>query len=219
MRRRDFLGVSTRAAFGASLLFCSTRGHAAEKKAPAPISAFDDATVRRIDRLLPKLMRDTAVPGVSLAIIRDGRLAWQRAFGVKDSASSQPADEGTAFEAASVSKTVFAYAALKLCETAETIQDFWTGHGFHRPDEGQMHSYHLALVLTRKLTGDLARFRAFLREVDATDHGTAALEKYFHTTPAAMVTDYLGDGDWETRLISANSAQPKTLCRFTFERA
>lgn len=84
----------------------------------------------------------------------------------------------------------------------ETIQDFWTGRGFHRPDEGQMHSYHLALVLTRKLTGDLPRFRGFLREVDAHDHGAAALAKFYHTTPAAMVSDYLGDGHWEPTLRS-----------------
>lgn len=90
--------------------------------------------------------------------------------------------------------------------TAETIQDFWTGRGFHRPDEGQMHSYHLALVLVRKLTGDLPRFRSFLREVEASDNGTVALQKFFNTTPAAMVADYLGDGDWAPAWISKNEA-------------
>jgi len=90
--------------------------------------------------------------------------------------------------------------------TAETIQDLWSGRGFLRPDEGQMHSYHLALVLVRKLTGDLARFRSFLREVDANDCGTAALRKYFNTSPGELITDYLGDGDWEPATISRNEA-------------
>jgi hypothetical protein len=85
--------------------------------------------------------------------------------------------------------------------TAATIQEFWNGRGFRRADEGQMHSYHLAKVLIQKLTGDLKRFRAFLREVDFNDHGTAALEKFYDTTPAAMVTDYLGEGDWEPKSI------------------
>ena len=79
----------------------------------------------------------------------------------------------------------------------ETIQDFWTGRDFLRPDEGQMHSYHLALVLTRKLTPDLPRFRAFLRDVDANDAGTAALVKHYHTTPGQLIAEYLGDADWE----------------------
>jgi CubicO group peptidase (beta-lactamase class C family) len=44
------------------------------------------------------------------------KLLWRRGFGVKDSASKEPVDNATVFEAASVSKTVFAYASLKLCE-------------------------------------------------------------------------------------------------------
>lgn len=88
--------------------------------------------------------------------------------------------------------------------TAETIQDFWTGKGFLRSDEGQMHSYHLALVLTRKLTPDLPRFRAFLREVDATDAGTTALQKHYQTIPSQLVAEYLGDGDWEPAVYTAS---------------
>src|SRR5688572_28536993 len=44
------------------------------------------------------------------------KLVWTRGFGVKDSASGEPVDNNTLFEAASVSKTVFAYVALRLCE-------------------------------------------------------------------------------------------------------
>lgn len=63
-----------------------------------------------------QLLRETGVPGAALGIVQDGRLAWQRGFGVKDAALGTPVDAGTVFEAASVSKTVFAYVALKLCE-------------------------------------------------------------------------------------------------------
>lgn len=61
-------------------------------------------------------MRERSVPGVSLAIICEGRLFWQRAFGVKDAGTRELVDDATVFEAASVSKTAFAYVALKLCE-------------------------------------------------------------------------------------------------------
>jgi CubicO group peptidase (beta-lactamase class C family) len=61
-------------------------------------------------------MRERAVPGVSIAIVSGGRIVWQRAFGVKNASTKEPVDERTVFEAASVSKTVFAYVALKLCE-------------------------------------------------------------------------------------------------------
>ena len=61
-------------------------------------------------------MNDATVPGVCIVIIKDARLAWQRSFGVRDSTSGIPVDEHTVFEVASVSKTMFAYAAMNLCE-------------------------------------------------------------------------------------------------------
>jgi CubicO group peptidase (beta-lactamase class C family) len=65
---------------------------------------------------ITKRMEEAKVPGLSIAIIKDGKLFWRRAFGVKESASKEPVDNDTLFEAASVSKTVFAYAVMKLCE-------------------------------------------------------------------------------------------------------
>ena len=61
-------------------------------------------------------MEEAKVPGLSIAIIKDGKLFWRGPFGVKDSASRESVDNDTLFEAASVSKTVFAYAVMKLCE-------------------------------------------------------------------------------------------------------
>lgn len=115
MRRRDFLRISTCATVGSALLPPSSRAQSSAKNARAVV-ALDDATIAKIEQRIVTLQRETAVPGVALAIIHDGRLAWQRAFGVRDAATRAPVDAGTIFEAASVSKTVFAYAALKLCE-------------------------------------------------------------------------------------------------------
>jgi CubicO group peptidase (beta-lactamase class C family) len=61
-------------------------------------------------------MNEAIVPGVAIALVHDGKLLWRRGFGFKDSVSKETVDNDTVFEAASVSKTVFAYAALKLCE-------------------------------------------------------------------------------------------------------
>src|SRR5262249_7490174 len=48
--------------------------------------------------------------------IKDAKLVWRRAFGIKDRASKKPVDDHTMFEAASIGKPVFAYAVMKLCE-------------------------------------------------------------------------------------------------------
>ena len=65
---------------------------------------------------IPRLLASSRVPGLAIALVSDGRVAWSRGFGVKSGNSGGPVDENTLFEAGSVSKTVFAYAVLKLVE-------------------------------------------------------------------------------------------------------
>ena len=55
------------------------------------------------------------IPGLSLALISDKKIATFE-YGVKNSISRDPVISSTVFEAASLSKPVIAYAALKLCE-------------------------------------------------------------------------------------------------------
>jgi CubicO group peptidase (beta-lactamase class C family) len=61
-------------------------------------------------------MQEAVVPCLSISVIKDAKLSWHRGFGVKDSKSRTPVDNDTMFEAASMSKPVFAYAVMKLCE-------------------------------------------------------------------------------------------------------
>jgi CubicO group peptidase (beta-lactamase class C family) len=56
------------------------------------------------------------MPAVSIAIIRDGELAWRRAFGVKDTGTNEAVDNDSVFAACSNTKPVFGYGVLKLCE-------------------------------------------------------------------------------------------------------
>src|SRR5262245_11564654 len=115
MLRRDFFKMGT-----ASVLSAGGFTKAAwPQTVPGPRNApwrFSEETGAKIERHVPALMRERAVPGVSLAIVQDGRLAWQRSFGMRDATSQARVDADTVFEAASVSKTAFAYVALKLCE-------------------------------------------------------------------------------------------------------
>jgi CubicO group peptidase (beta-lactamase class C family) len=70
-----------------------------------------------LEQRLPALLAQaTTVPAVSMALVADAELLWRGAFGVKDFTSNAPIDHDTVFEAGSVSKTVFAYAIMKLVE-------------------------------------------------------------------------------------------------------
>ena len=55
------------------------------------------------------------IPGVSLAVIQ-GKVIETFEWGVKNSLSKEPVTSSTVFEAASLSKPLIAYLALKLCE-------------------------------------------------------------------------------------------------------
>lgn len=63
-----------------------------------------------------ELMQRFRVPGVSIAVIKDGRIHWAKAYGVADVATGRAVDTGTVFQAASISKPVFAMVAVKLAQ-------------------------------------------------------------------------------------------------------
>ena len=56
------------------------------------------------------------VPGVSIAVINNGRLEWARGYGVLEAGSSQSVTTATLFQACSISKPIAAMAALELVE-------------------------------------------------------------------------------------------------------
>jgi CubicO group peptidase (beta-lactamase class C family) len=68
------------------------------------------------DMKLADRMRSYKIPGVSIAVIHEGRIDWARGFGVVEAGGSQPVTEETLFQAGSISKPVAAVAALRLVE-------------------------------------------------------------------------------------------------------
>ncbi len=116
MHRRDFLRSSSKAALVFSLFPLAGCVQGVRPSTELKNSALVEASIAYLEKVIPKLMEENHVPGVSIALIKGGKLFWRRVFGVKDSQSQEPVDHDTVFEAASVSKTVFAYAVLKLCE-------------------------------------------------------------------------------------------------------
>jgi CubicO group peptidase (beta-lactamase class C family) len=62
--------------------------------------------------------QDDAAPltGLSIAVIRDFKIHWQKAYGIADTESGRPVDTNTLFQAASISKPVTAMAAMRLVD-------------------------------------------------------------------------------------------------------
>ena len=75
------------------------------------------------DAGLPQLMNEALVPGASLAIIRGGRIAEVVSCGVRHSRSPLSVDENTVFDAASLSKPIFAQVVLQLVDQGQLTLD------------------------------------------------------------------------------------------------
>lgn len=56
------------------------------------------------------------VPGASIAIIKDGKIAWAKGYGIANTDNGKEVDVNTLFQAGSISKPIAALAALKLVD-------------------------------------------------------------------------------------------------------
>jgi CubicO group peptidase (beta-lactamase class C family)/Tfp pilus assembly protein PilF len=82
-----------------------------------------DAIPEGLKEEISKLMDQALIPGLSIAVIRNGDIHWQAAFGKKSSTTGEPVKADTVFEAASLSKPVFAYGVMKLVESKQLDLD------------------------------------------------------------------------------------------------
>ena len=73
-----------------------------------PGAGVDEASVEQIARWA---LAEYKVPGVAVAVVRDGKPVFVGGFGVRDLDSGKPVTKDTAFQLASVSKTIAAAAA------------------------------------------------------------------------------------------------------------
>lgn len=105
--------ITRRALFlrGAALAIAGT-GAAAGQTAPS--GGVQDTG--RIDAVIGDSLARSGVPGLSLAIVRDGRVEQTRAYGVANKRNGQPVTPATVFQAASLTKPLTAYYVMRLVE-------------------------------------------------------------------------------------------------------
>jgi|HubBroStandDraft_6_1064221.scaffolds.fasta_scaffold00372_18 CubicO group peptidase (beta-lactamase class C family) len=119
MQRRKLLKCVLMAAVLAAPLNLAAQNKATD----SPLKSPDKKTIAGLDKEISESLRDATVPGMSIALIRDGKTYWVHGFGVKDVKTKQPVTEETTFEAASLSKPVFAYGVLKLVDAGKLDLD------------------------------------------------------------------------------------------------
>jgi len=97
----------------------------------------DEAQIKRVEQgLLPAVlikgepgfsitdrMKFYKVPALSVAVIKDFKIDWARAYGVKDLETNEPATTETLFQAGSISKSVNAMVVMKKVEQGKLSLD------------------------------------------------------------------------------------------------
>jgi CubicO group peptidase (beta-lactamase class C family) len=146
------------AAFAIVAIAATTTTQAQTTDPPPLLDQTDTkALTAHLETAIPALMQKGRVPGLQVALIRDGKVIWHKSLGVKNAgpgdatdAPQDPVTDDTIFEAASLTKPLFAYAVIMLAQdgvidldtplithfTTEEIEGF-LGHpidkeGFHR---------------------------------------------------------------------------------------
>ncbi len=94
--------------------------------ASSPSSATHETSGEVTIRLaadIPSTMERARIPGLQIALIADGEVVWEEGFGVVNAEGDEPVTVDTVFEAASLTKPVFAYAVMKMVDRGEIDLD------------------------------------------------------------------------------------------------
>jgi len=81
------------------------------------------ATRKEIETEVAKFMAKNNVPGISVAVVKDGEYVWAAGFGMADLENSVPATSQTLYRLASLSKPITAVAAMQLWQQGKLDLD------------------------------------------------------------------------------------------------
>ena len=84
------------------------------------VSVADQQRLEQFQQSLDSLRRQYAIPGLSAAIVYDGRIIWEKGFGFQDVENGIPATPDTPYRIASITKT-FASMLLMRCVERGTL--------------------------------------------------------------------------------------------------
>ena len=113
---------------GLTFLFCwlaaSTGAAAAPQVRGEAGGQFDpDRTRAVLTALIEKTIKETGVPSISIALVRDDQIVWKAAFGYANVRTKTPATPDTMYNAGSTFKAVTATAVVQLAEQGKLKLD------------------------------------------------------------------------------------------------
>ncbi len=119
------------------------------QKEPGAESSVKSFTVR-LDSRIPKIMDDFDIPGVTIALVKDGRIAWSAAYGYADVEKDRKMTIDTWCRVESISKSVTTWGVMKLVEQGRVDLDSAVVN-YTRGWEFPLSEYDIGKVTVRQL--------------------------------------------------------------------
>lgn len=91
--------------------------------APVDVAKLDDAMAARIDAYVTEQQDRNRVPGLAIAIVKDGQPVYEKGFGVANVDSGRPVTPGTVFRLADIAMIPTTIAVLQLVEQGKIDLD------------------------------------------------------------------------------------------------
>src|ERR1700731_2567242 len=116
--RREFLATAT---VTTSALFHPRFGWGRIEEIPA--TGIHNPNLASFDNLFTKFLKENTLPGVGVAVTRQGKLVYARGFGFADVEKKKPVEPNSLFRLASVSKPLTATGILHLLDKGKLKLD------------------------------------------------------------------------------------------------
>ncbi len=114
MRGRIILRLQ--APLAASVFFIASCGFSDSDQSESLTSRLSEESLSELERSIPALLDSGDVTGLSIAFVSDSGIVWSAGFGEREATVATLIVRSSVFEAASLSKPVFAYAVLRLVD-------------------------------------------------------------------------------------------------------
>ena len=163
------------------------------------VAGLDSGKLRAIDDTVNAAISDSVFPGASIAVLRDGVLAYHKSFGYHDYTKMQPVRNTDMYDIASLSKAAATtLAAMKLVDEGELNLDDYVADYQPAFRNGKKAEITIRQLLTH--TSGLPAFRTYIDETTQRDQLMEAIvnegleeepgQKYIYSDIGFMV---LGD--------------------------
>ena len=139
----------------------------------------------QIEAVVSRFMASTHVPGLSVAVVEDGKYEWAAGFGFADLENNVPASEHTLFRLGSISKPLTAVGAMELWERGKLDLD--------APVQKYCLSFpqKSAPITTRQVMGHLGGIRHY--KSDSQDDAEVGNTKHFDSPIQAGLDFFKND--------------------------